>query len=68
MDTLQKGDKVEINTNDGKVIYDSLQSYLDLMYCGQGGNLLVHCKCFSFSLNINFAVKMVVRGHFSDHP
>ena len=37
MDTLQKGDKVEINTNDGKVIYDSLQSYLDLMYCGQGG-------------------------------
>ena len=34
MDTLQKGDKVEIDRNDGKVIYNLLQSYLDCMYCG----------------------------------
>ena len=32
MDTLQKGDKVEINTNDGKAMFISLQTYLHRSY------------------------------------
>ena len=61
MDTLQKGDKVEINTNDGKAMFISFQSYLHRSYV-TWNNINILLSEFEEELN------HLDKGPLSDHP